>query len=751
MQPDAAGAWGRGRAVRGDRRVRRRLRAGSRRGRRRSRSASRPGRHRPARGGRALARGGGLRWRWSPTRMSRSGGSRSRRPRLVRCRLDEPRHRHLATVHGGPACWRVRGRAARRPRDPRLRDEPRRARPRARRDHGYVACLGLLGIAAGRSRGDRRGLRRVPANLLGLVDAPAAGALPRRPDSHWPPPGPRVVVVAVRAGRPSIDARRGALLAPVVLPGAVAVAAFGIDAAWSARVGSSALTTLDRAAWAVEAVALIVLAAGSVAADRPGPTDTGRDRRASSSTSPAVPRRAGCRTGSASLLGDPGLVLAYPAGDGRLVDARGAPAPRWTVPVATSRRSSATGDVVAVIGHRAGLDQDADRMAAIATGAGLALDHERLLAESRARLADIRASRARVVEAGDRERAPPRARSPRRCTAAPRRPCPRVRVRGPPFRARAGRRSRTAPAAAAALADAETEVRAAIADVRDVAHGIYPAVAGRYRPRAGGRARLPRRRASPFVDRVDARRPSARPVEATAYLVIAEAPRSRGCPRARVRAARCRRPAPDAPRPRGVGAGPGRSHRARGPRRRARRVAAVDDRPGRRSSLEVSSRACRDRRRRAAAPRGPRAPPRRRGRRRRRHRRDAPRTCFAGSPSAPPDVALVDIRMPPTHTDEGLRRRRGDPRVHPEIGVLVLSHHVESAYAMRLLQDHPERHRLPAQGPRSRTSPSSPTRCSDWPRASPSSTRPSWPGCSAGHGTRTPWPTSPSASARCSR
>jgi DNA-binding NarL/FixJ family response regulator len=56
-----------------------------------------------------------------------------------------------------------------------------------------------------------------------------------------------------------------------------------------------------------------------------------------------------------------------------------------------------------------------------------------------------------------------------------------------------------------------------------------------------------------------------------------------------------------------------------------------------------------------------------------------------------PDAAIVDIRMPPTHTDEGLvaaQRIRSD---HPEVGVLVLSQYVEPSYAMRLLEEHPER------------------------------------------------------------
>jgi DNA-binding NarL/FixJ family response regulator len=56
-----------------------------------------------------------------------------------------------------------------------------------------------------------------------------------------------------------------------------------------------------------------------------------------------------------------------------------------------------------------------------------------------------------------------------------------------------------------------------------------------------------------------------------------------------------------------------------------------------------------------------------------------------------PDVALVDIRMPPTHTDEGLVAAQTIRTEHPQVGVLVLSQYVEPSYAMRLIQEHPER------------------------------------------------------------
>ena len=55
-----------------------------------------------------------------------------------------------------------------------------------------------------------------------------------------------------------------------------------------------------------------------------------------------------------------------------------------------------------------------------------------------------------------------------------------------------------------------------------------------------------------------------------------------------------------------------------------------------------------------------------------------------------PDVAIVDIRMPPTHTDEGLGAAKTIREQHPEVGVLVLSQYVEPSYAMELLADDAE-------------------------------------------------------------
>ena len=55
-----------------------------------------------------------------------------------------------------------------------------------------------------------------------------------------------------------------------------------------------------------------------------------------------------------------------------------------------------------------------------------------------------------------------------------------------------------------------------------------------------------------------------------------------------------------------------------------------------------------------------------------------------------PDIAIVDIKMPPTQTDEGLRAAKEIREKHPGTAVLVLSQYVEEGYALELLQDSAE-------------------------------------------------------------
>ena len=55
-----------------------------------------------------------------------------------------------------------------------------------------------------------------------------------------------------------------------------------------------------------------------------------------------------------------------------------------------------------------------------------------------------------------------------------------------------------------------------------------------------------------------------------------------------------------------------------------------------------------------------------------------------------PDVAIVDIRMPPTNTTEGLDAAKEIREKHPSVGVLLLSQYIEAGYALELLQENAE-------------------------------------------------------------
>jgi DNA-binding NarL/FixJ family response regulator len=57
----------------------------------------------------------------------------------------------------------------------------------------------------------------------------------------------------------------------------------------------------------------------------------------------------------------------------------------------------------------------------------------------------------------------------------------------------------------------------------------------------------------------------------------------------------------------------------------------------------------------------------------------------------PPDIAIVDIRMPPAYDDEGLRAAHEIRARHPQIGIVILSSHVDLRTAMRVLAESPER------------------------------------------------------------
>jgi signal transduction histidine kinase len=213
-------------------------------------------------------------------------------------------------------------------------------------------------------------------------------------------------------------------------------------------------------------------------------------------------------------LGDPELRLAY-ALEGRreLVDANGK-----GVEVAEGLAQTPLareGRTVALLLHRPGLLDDAAVVEEVAAATRLALDNERLHAEVLARIEDLRASRARIVAAGEAER---------RRLERDLHDGAQQRLLGLSLTLGFTRAQVQEPADERILAfidDAEERLRTAIVELREVAHGIYPAVLTSDGLRAAvdalrERASIPISVTSLPEDRL------AGSVESAAYFLIAE-------------------------------------------------------------------------------------------------------------------------------------------------------------------------------------------------------------------------------------
>ena len=383
----------------------------------------------------------------------------------------------------------------------------------------------------------------------------------------------------------------------------------------------------------------------------------------------------GLRDGLAEALADPDLEIAYPVGDGRYADVRGRvvdPAPldgRTATPLVRDGRP------VALLLHRADLLDSAEPIEEVASAARLALENERLQAEARAQLEDLRSSRARIVEAGDAERR----RLERDLHDGAQQRLVGLSLALRLLRSRLG--SDQDGELAARLDEAEAELGKAIAELRELAYGIHPAVLSDEGLAAAVEALaedapvriagLPEERFSPAV-------------ETAAYLVVAEAVKTGAV---RVSAGRL-----DGALVVDVEA----ETEPEGLLELEDRVGALDGRLGVERAADGASQ-------------NPRGDPMRlvvaddsmllrEGLAR--LLADAGFDVVGKAENAPellrrveltrPDVAIVDIKMPPTHTDEGIAAALEIRRAHPQVGVLVLSQYLESRYAMRLLEETPD-------------------------------------------------------------
>ena len=176
------------------------------------------------------------------------------------------------------------------------------------------------------------------------------------------------------------------------------------------------------------------------------------------------------RDALARALGDPGLQLAYrPTGGGGWIDAHGR-----SVALEPGPRSAVTplqrdGTPVAALVHDPALLADPGLVEEVVAAARLELENERFQAELRAQLASLRASRARIVERGDRERR----RLERDLHDGAQQRLVGLSLAVRILRTRA---SSPSPGLERRLDEAEAELRATLAELRELAHGIFPAV-----------------------------------------------------------------------------------------------------------------------------------------------------------------------------------------------------------------------------------------------------------------------------------
>src|ERR671912_682594 len=231
-----------------------------------------------------------------------------------------------------------------------------------------------------------------------------------------------------------------------------------------------------------------------------------------------APRPGGLEQALARALHDPTLQLAYWLPDrGDFVDAAGRPV---ELPAARGDRAVTIlrhdGDPVAAPLHDAALDEDPGLVRAVAATARMSIDNERLQAEVRAQLEEVRASRARIVAFGDAERR----RVERNLHDGAQQRLVNLSLALGIARSQVGAGSEQE--IAVALDEAAAELRLALAELRELARGLHPVILSE----AGlGPALVSLAERSPIPATVAAAPPDRLParVQETAYYVASEA------------------------------------------------------------------------------------------------------------------------------------------------------------------------------------------------------------------------------------
>ena len=227
-------------------------------------------------------------------------------------------------------------------------------------------------------------------------------------------------------------------------------------------------------------------------------------------------RPGGLRDALARVVGDPGLSVAYAVDGERWVDANGKDVDLACRDGRTATPLVREGTPVAVLIHRSGLLDDAELVEQAASVARLALENDLLQAGLRAQEDDLRASRARIVEAGDVERH----RLERDLHDGAQQRLVGLLLGVRLMRTRLG--SDADPHAVGSLEEVAAELQRAVDELRELAHGIHPAVLSDEGLAAAVDALVERSAIPVCIESVPDER-YASPVEHAAYRVVAEA------------------------------------------------------------------------------------------------------------------------------------------------------------------------------------------------------------------------------------
>ena len=328
---------------------------------------------------------------------------------------------------------------------------------------GSVLVLGLLAAAVFDPASE--GCAQCPRNLLLAAGGGSAYGSVSRAGVYLGLTWSLLVILVAAGGLARSTPARRRQAAPVVVAGCAYLGLVAADFARSLHRGFLGDDGLDRQLWLGEAAALCVLSLAVVWA-------WVRARRTRSALARLVielaesPPPGGLRDVLAGVLRDPSLVLAYPLAGGRLADAR-CGAVELAGEITPIVRG---GQQVALLSHRPGLFAEPALAEEVAATARLALDNERLQAEARSQLEDLRASRGRIVQSGDAARR----RLVRDLHDGAQQRLVTLSLALRLARTRLGRD--LDPALAERIDQAEAELRAALADLRELAQGIFPVI-----------------------------------------------------------------------------------------------------------------------------------------------------------------------------------------------------------------------------------------------------------------------------------